>query len=90
MTFTKDDFDALKDLIKLTIEEQTEKVLATKEDIKNLPTKEEFFSKMAEMMGELKTVREEITVLSDLQTQVHDHEYRIEKAENKLHIQAPI
>ncbi|EKD57163.1 MAG: hypothetical protein ACD_57C00391G0011 [uncultured bacterium] len=35
-------------------------------------------------MGELKAVREEITTLSGLQIQVHDHEVRIEKVEKKL------
>lgn len=34
------------------IEELTREII--KEEIKNLPTKEEFFSKMDEVMGELK------------------------------------
>lgn len=38
------------------------------EKIKNLPTRDEFFTTMSEVMGELKTIREEITVLSDRQS----------------------
>ena len=61
MTLTQKDFDQ--------IEELTHGVV--KEEIKNLPTKKEFFSKMDEVVGELKTVREEQTTLSH---QVSNHE----------------
>lgn len=64
MTLTQKDFD------------QIEKVLDEKldEKLKILPTKEEFFSKMDEVMGELETAREEQTTLSH---QVADHENRL-------------
>ena len=39
-----------------------------------LPTKDEFFGKMDEVMGELKTIREEVEVVSG---RVSDHEDRI-------------
>ena len=54
MVLTQKDFD------------QIERVLDEKldEKLKNLPTKNEFFSKMDEVMGELKTTREEQTTLS--------------------------
>ena len=43
--------------------------------------KDEFYGKMDEVMGELKTIREEVTVLGH---QVSDHDDRIEKIESHL------
>jgi len=68
MALTQKDFDQVE---KLTSE-------VVKEGIKNLPTKEEFFSKMDEVVGELKTVREERTTLSH---QVSNHEDRLKTIE---------
>ena len=45
------------------IDEKT-KNLASKLDIKHLPTKEEFYSKMDEVMGELKAIRTAQEILS--------------------------
>src|SRR5215208_6983876 len=75
-TLDNDDLKALKALIEVTIDE---KELVTKSDISHLPTKDEFYEKMDEVMGELKTVREEQTLLSH---RVSDHEDRIEKIES--------
>jgi hypothetical protein len=51
------------------------------EKIKILPTREEFFNKMDEMMGEIKASREEQTLqvgsISDHSDQLEDHEERI-------------
>lgn len=41
-------------------------------------------------MGELKAIREKITMLSDLNRKINDHEDRIEKVERKLGIQPAI
>lgn len=71
MTLTQKDFDQIEELTRGIV----------KEEIKNLPTKEEFFSKMDEVMGELETVREEQTVLSG---QVSNHENRLKSLE-KIH-----
>lgn len=90
VALTNSDFKNIKDLVNQTIEERTEDLLVTKEDIKHLPTKEEFFSMEDMIMGELKAVREEITTLSDLNRKVNDHEERIEKVEKKLNIQPAI
>ena len=68
MTLTQKDFDQ--------IEEVTRGVV--KEEIKNLPTKDEFFSKMDEVVGELKTTREEQTTLSH---RVSNHEGRLKSLE---------
>lgn len=68
MALTQKDFD------------QIERVLDEKldEKLKNLPTKDEFFSKMDEVMGELETIREEQTILSH---QVSNHENRLKTLE---------
>lgn len=68
MTLTQKDFD------------QIDRLMDEKFDfkLKNLPTKEEFFSKMDEVIGELKNVREEHEILSKT---VSVHEYRLETLE---------
>ncbi len=68
MTLTQKDFDQIEDLTRGIV----------KEEIKNLPTKKEFFSKMDEVMGELETAREEQTTLSH---QVSNHENRLRTLE---------
>ncbi len=73
-----DDLKAIKALIEVTIDE---KELVSKADLSHLPTKDEFYSKMDEVMGELKTIREEQTVQSH---QLSDHEDRLEKVESKV------
>lgn len=52
-----------------------------KERTSNLPTKDDFFTKMDELMGELKSIRENIGVLTN---QVSGHEDRIDKIEKKI------
>jgi predicted nuclease with TOPRIM domain len=55
------------------------------EKLKFLPTKDEFFSKMDEVMGELKSMREEMVLasgrLSEQSDQIEDHESRIKTLE---------
>jgi predicted nuclease with TOPRIM domain len=70
---------AIKDLIELTIEEKFDERLDEK--LSHLPTKDEFYTKMDEVMGELKTIREEQTLISH---KVSNHEDRIEKIETHL------
>jgi hypothetical protein len=88
MTLTNGDLKAIKNLMRVTIDESCETVLATKEEIKHLPTKEEYYDQADKIMTELSAVRDEITVLSDLQRQVHDHDTRISRVEKKLSIQS--
>ena len=57
-----------------------------KEQIKFLPTKTDFYKAMDKVMNELKTVREEQGVLSDMKRQVDDHDDRLETVEEKLSI----
>ena len=88
MALTNSDFKNIKGLVKATIDE--DETLVRKDDIKHLPTKEDFFDREDKIMGELKAVREEITILSDLNRKVNDHEVRIEKVEKKLSVQPAI
>lgn len=88
MSLTQKDLDAIKDLMKITIDEELEAKL--EEKLTHFTSKEEFFSNMDKIMGELKAVREEITMLSDLNRKVNDHEDRIEKVEKKLGVQLAI
>lgn len=80
MTLTIHDLDEIEKVVDKKIEERT----------KNLPTKEEFFDREDKIMGELKVVREEITILSGLNRKVNNHEDRIGKVEKKLGIQPAI
>lgn len=81
-TLDGDDLNAIKQLIEVTIDDAIEtKGLVTKEDISHLPSKDEFYTKMDEVMGELKTIREEQTVQSQ---HLSEHEDRIQKVESHL------
>ena len=83
MALSDEDLKNIKQIVEVTIEEKTESVLATKADISHLPTKNEFFGKMDEVMGELKAIREEQTVQSH---QLSGHADRITKLEDKTGI----
>jgi hypothetical protein len=79
-----EDLKAIRDLIELAFEESIEKKgLVTKDDLSHLPTKDEFYEKMDEAVGELKAGREEQAVLSH---RVSDHEDRIERIESRMGI----
>jgi len=79
-TLDGNDLKAIQDLIEVTVDEVIEKRgLVTKEDLSLLPTKDEFFGKMDEVIGELKANREEQAVLGH---QVSDHGDRLEKLES--------
>ncbi len=61
-----------------------------KEEIKHLPTKDEFYESMGKVMGELKAIREEQEVstgkLSEHSDTLEDHETRLCKIEKVLEI----
>ena len=78
------DLKAIKGLIEVTVNEVIEKrELVTKSDLSHLPTKDEFYTKMDEVVGELKTIREEQPLQSH---QLSDHEDRIQKIESHIGI----
>ncbi|HET7099480.1 MAG TPA: hypothetical protein VFI61_04590 [Patescibacteria group bacterium] len=88
MSLTTNDLKLIKDVMKITIDEELDSKMDEK--LGYLPTKEEFFASEDRLMGELKAVREEITMLSDLNRKVNDHDERIEVVEKKLNIQPVI
>lgn len=54
MTLTQKDIEQIEEIVAETV----------REEIKHLPTKDEFFNKMDEVMGELQKIREETTVVN--------------------------
>jgi len=60
MALTKKDLNAIKDLVEVVIDE---KELITKEDIRHLPTKDEFYASQDELMKEVRNLRDEVTVM---------------------------
>lgn len=87
---TKTDLSLIKNVMKVTIDEELDVKLDEKLDEKlgHLPSKEEFYNQTDKLMKELKNMREEHTMLSG---RVYDnHEPRIKKVEKKLQIQPVI
>ncbi len=85
MSLTQSDLKNIKNLFKTVLDE--DETLARKVDISHLPSKNEFYNKMDEVVGELKVIREEQPILSH---QLANHEDRIDKIEKKLNIKANI
>ena len=83
-TLDDQDLKAIKNLLEVTVDEVIEKrELVTKNDLSHLPTKDEFYGKMDEVMGELKTIREEQTLQSQ---HLSDHDDKIQKIQSRLGI----
>ena len=81
-TLDSDALKAIEQIIEAKVDEVIEKrQLVTKEDLSHLSTKDDFYGKMDEVMGELKNMREEQAVQSQ---HLSDHEDRIEKIESHL------
>jgi len=59
MALTKGDLGAIKGLIEVVIDE---KELVTKEDIKHLPTKDEFYKETARIYKKLDNIDEKLLV----------------------------
>lgn len=85
MSLTNNDLKLIKDVMKVTVDEELDVKLDEKleEKVGNLPTKDEFFGKMDEVMGELKAIREEQPLQSH---RLSNHEDRITVLEKKLQI----
>jgi len=73
MTLTQKDLNEIEGIVEEKIDEK----------VKNLPSKDEFYEKMDEVVGELKAIREELPLISH---RLSDHEDRIQRVENKLQI----
>jgi hypothetical protein len=83
MKLTDKDLDAIRQLVKITIDEELEEKL--NEKLRYFPSKEDFFSKMDDVMGELRAIRENQDLLTN--RVYDDHEPRITKIEKKLQIE---
>ncbi len=68
---TQKDFDEIEQLVKDVV----------KEEIKFLPTKDEFFDRMDALMGEVKAMRESQEIHAGSHSEIND---RIEKLEKVL------
>lgn len=67
---TQNDFDEIEKLVRDIV----------KEEIKFLPTRDEFFTKMAELMGEVKAMRESQEIHAGTHTEINDRLEKLEKA----------
>ncbi|MBI3379731.1 hypothetical protein HY029_03195 [Candidatus Gottesmanbacteria bacterium] len=76
---SKKDFDKFEELIKQVVDDELDKKIPNY--IKYLPTKDEFYSKMDELMGEVKSMRETQEIHSESHRQIND---RLEKLETIL------
>lgn len=76
---TQKDFDEIEQLLEEKLEEKFN------ERFKHLPTKEEFYNKLDELMTEVKAMREEQEVhagqYSNISDELENHETRIKKLE---------
>jgi len=80
-TLNQADIELLTDLIDNRLEVKLDEKFDEK--LKFLPSKEEFYTKMAEVMDELQTARQN----SDINTyKISDHDDRLEIIETKLAI----
>ncbi|MBI3397582.1 hypothetical protein HY045_03840 [Candidatus Woesebacteria bacterium] len=73
MTLNQNDFDEIEKLVRETVQEE----------IRLLPSKDEFFSNMDKVLGELKALRDEVTIVN--------HQYdrtnkRVDKIDKHLNI----
>jgi hypothetical protein len=91
MALTDKDLNNIKNIVEVTIDEKLDEVLetklVTKDNISHLPTKDEFYEKMDEVVGKLKVIREDYAVVTH---RVSNHEHRITQVEKKLQIQPVI
>ena len=90
---TKDDLNKIQLLIVAgssqglkEIDEVKDQIREVKDSINLIPTKEEHFNSMDELMGEVKKVREEQEVIGDT---LFQHNNRLEKLETKIGITSP-
>ena len=73
---TKTDLTQIRTIVREEVAEQLDEQLDEK--LKYLPTKDEFYGKMDGLMGEFKTLREEVELVT---IRVSDQEDRLEQLE---------
>jgi len=79
MTLTKNDLTQIGNIVEDTLDKKLDEKFDEK--FKFLPSKDEFYTKMDEVMGELSTHREERTILGH---QVSENRQKIEKLEETV------
>lgn len=77
MSLTKQDLRLIEDVVDTKLEQKLEEKL--EEKLQFLPTKDEFYTKMDEVMGELQAIHEEVTVIG---YRVSQHSDQIATLEN--------
>lgn len=78
--FSDSQFKALEDLMRQVFREESTDFVR-KDDIKHLPTKEEFYDSQAKLMKEVKDMREEQAARMALHTRI---DKRLDRTEKKL------
>jgi hypothetical protein len=82
MTITSDEFDQLKDLIKVAVQEVIDDIgVVTKSDISHLPTKDDFYEETSRLYKKMEDIETEKDILS---AHSSNHSDRLEKLE-KIH-----
>lgn len=76
MTLTQQDIDTIETIVEDKIGAKTS----------DLPTKDEFFTKMDEVLGEVQAMRQEFTMVEGHKDRLQDHEERLENIETHLDI----
>jgi hypothetical protein len=77
MSVTKQQFQAIQHLMQQTIREEVPPIL--KQEIGFLPTKNEFYVKMDELLGEVRAMRDEFAISTFRNTDIIQ---RVEKLED--------
>jgi len=75
---TKDDLKAM--------EARQDKKFATKDDLKMYATKNDMIDFKDEILHEIKSMREEVAIVTGYKDQIENHDYRIERLEKHTKI----
>ena len=98
---TKDDLKKIDELVKRLIiagiwhlpTKDDIKQLATSDQVSHLPTKNEFFTRMDKLSGQLLKVEQSLTLHDGQHAEIHDHEEqadeRLKTIEKRLGIKSP-
>lgn len=81
MTLTKKDFDAMREMIQIVLDEVLDQKLEEKipHYISHLPTKDEFYEETGKILKEIKDMKEELMIVNHRSSENRD---KIEKLEN--------
>lgn len=83
MKFNDQQYRVLQEIIKLAVDEGIDKRLT--ERLEHMPSKSEFYESMDKIMAELKTIREELTIVTG--KVYDDHEDRVTALEKNFKLQ---